>query len=176
MSMPDLWSPAALSPRPRKVETPRAIVPRERVYGRRVEKKAQPSPAELAARLAANRSRERQEALAAAWREGFRAAEAKYAVSIEYETGDYAALLGPTMAMICAEVARKHDLRMSDIKGPRRRAAFVGARQEVMYRCYHEMQTTLPQIGRFLGNRDHTTILHGIRRHAERLAKEGEAK
>jgi chromosomal replication initiation ATPase DnaA len=27
-----------------------------------------------------------------------------------------------------------------------------------------------PQIGRALGNRDHTTVLHGIKRHEKRLA------
>jgi len=162
MSMPDLWSPAALAPKPRAAVRQIAIVPRERIYPA---KKKLPRPTAIQ-NLAAQRERERQEAAAAAWHEGFRAAEIKYTIGIEYEATNYGLTFAPTMAAIIAEVARQHGLKAADIKGPRRHRAFVRARHEAMYRCYHETQNSLPVIGRALGNRDHTTVLYGIRKHA----------
>lgn len=164
MSLVDLWSDAAMVPRPRVVAVPRAIVPRERIYPK-------PAPTKLSRptaieNLAAMRERERQDALAAAWREGFRAAELGYALPVVYGPTDHAAAFAPTMISIIAEVARKHGLKVADLKGPRRNRPYVRARQEAMYRCYRETDNSLPAIGRAFGNRDHTTVLHGIRRHS----------
>ena len=99
MSMPDLWSPAALAPKPRAAVRQIAIVPRERIYPA---KKKLPRPTAIQ-NLAAQRERERQEAAAAAWHEGFRAAEVKYTLGIEYEATNYGLTFAPTMAAIIAE-------------------------------------------------------------------------
>jgi hypothetical protein len=40
----------------------------------------------------------------------------------------------------------------------------VRLRQKAMYRMHRELGWSLPRIGRML-NRDHTTVLHGVRRH-----------
>ena len=127
MSMPDLWSPDAMVPKPRVVAVPRAIVPRERIYPR--PKVARPTAID---NLKAMRERERQEALAAAWHEGYRAAELGYSVSIYYERADQSAPFAPPMAAIIAEVARQHGLKVADLKGPRRSRPYVLARQEAM--------------------------------------------
>lgn len=75
----------------------------------------------------------------------------------------------PRMTDIALEVAGQYRLTLDDLKGPRRRRREAWPRQELMWRLSHEGGRSLPQIGAYL-NRDHTTVLHGVRRHAERAA------
>lgn len=69
---------------------------------------------------------------------------------------------------IAREVATKHNVSVGEIKGNRRSTYLVEARHELFYRLAHETTMSLPEIGRRVGGKDHTTVLHGIRRHAER--------
>lgn len=78
-----------------------------------------------------------------------------------------------TMSAILDEVAAKHRVPPAAIRGPRRYHQFVLARQEAMYRCREEAGKSFPQIAAFLGRKDHTTVLYGVRRHRERLEREG---
>lgn len=75
-----------------------------------------------------------------------------------------------TMREIIKETALKHHVSVNDILSPRRDRGTVAARQESMWRCKQETTFSLPQIGRAHGGRDHTTAIHSIRRHEERLA------
>lgn len=75
----------------------------------------------------------------------------------------------PTMRAICEDVARKHRTTFLELRSHRRHRAVNLARQEAMWRCRHETTASLPMIGRVLGHRDHTTILHGVRRHQARI-------
>lgn len=72
---------------------------------------------------------------------------------------------------ILAAVACCHGLAVSDLTGPSRRPHVVAARQEAMRRLRAEAwrRFSMPEIGRMLGGRDHTTVLHGLRRHAARF-------
>jgi chromosomal replication initiator protein len=45
----------------------------------------------------------------------------------------------------------------------------VHARQEAMYRLRTEKNLSLSAIGRELGKRDHTTVIHGIKQHKKRI-------
>lgn len=76
----------------------------------------------------------------------------------------------PSWKVVMAEVAKKYNVSMLDITSPRRDMPTVMARQEFCYRLRHETRMTLPQIAKRIGNRDHTTVLHSIRKHAARLA------
>lgn len=70
---------------------------------------------------------------------------------------------------ILAEIAQKHGVRISEIRGPRRQRALVLARHEYCVRLYSEMpQLSLPSIGRII-NRDHTTVLYAVRKHKEAM-------
>ena len=73
---------------------------------------------------------------------------------------------------IIHEVADQHGLFYADLIGPSRERHIAWPRQEAMWRirqaCPH---ISLPGIGRLLGGRDHTTILHGIRAHEKRMAE-----
>ena len=67
-------------------------------------------------------------------------------------------------AEIVKEVCEKHGLKIEDVISERRHQYLVRPRQEIMYRLCTETDWSLPRIGRLLGGRDHTTILHGKRK------------
>lgn len=75
----------------------------------------------------------------------------------------------PTMRTIAERVAAKHKLRVADLTGPERSRKYAWPRQEAMYEMQQIGRST-PQIGEFLGGRDHTTVLHGISQHKKRMA------
>lgn len=62
-------------------------------------------------------------------------------------------------------------ITMMDLIGPRRMEKQSNARQVGYYLCKQLTGRSLPEIGRRFGNRDHTTILHGVRRMEARIAK-----
>lgn len=74
----------------------------------------------------------------------------------------------PTMRELAEEVAHRHGLTLEDLKGPSRRQEISQPRQEAMALICAERRWSLPQIGRFFGGRDHTTVLHGARAHERR--------
>lgn len=53
-------------------------------------------------------------------------------------------------------------IKTTQLKGPKRDASLVKARQLTMYLLKHELGLTLVEIGNLLGGRDHTTIKHGV--------------
>lgn len=71
-----------------------------------------------------------------------------------------------SMMEIAMEALSHHPgVLLSDVRGVRRLRRIVDARQYVMYRLYAERDdVSLPMIGRFLGGKDHTTILHAVRK------------
>jgi chromosomal replication initiator protein len=65
---------------------------------------------------------------------------------------------------ILATVARHYDLSEAQLIGRSRARAVSLPRQLAMYLIREETDTSLPQIGRLLGGRDHTTIIHGCKK------------
>lgn len=76
-----------------------------------------------------------------------------------------------TMAEYLAEVSQRSGFSIAELKGLRRRKALNAARQEAMWLMYETGRWSSTQIGWFLGNRDHTTILHGCRAHEARRGR-----
>lgn len=74
-----------------------------------------------------------------------------------------------TMASLALHVANRHELTVTHLKGPCRNARFVLARQECMWELCQTGKWSTTQIGRFLGDRDHSTVIHGRDRHQGRL-------
>jgi chromosomal replication initiation ATPase DnaA len=64
------------------------------------------------------------------------------------------------------------DLTSNQIKSERRTAPVVYARQIAMYLCKYLTTKSYPEIGRRLGGRDHTTVLHGHRKVESLLPKD----
>lgn len=61
-------------------------------------------------------------------------------------------------------VSRHFNVSRNDILSPRRHRSVVWPRQIGMYLAKTMTQRSLPEIGRRFGNRDHTTVLHAIRK------------
>lgn len=55
-----------------------------------------------------------------------------------------------------------YKIKLTQIKGPKRDASLVKARQVCMYLLKHELRLPLKEIGNLLGGRDHTTVMHGV--------------
>ena len=72
------------------------------------------------------------------------------------------------------KVADHYNIRLSDLVGPKRTRCFARPRQVGMYLCKHLTSRSLPEIGRSFGGRDHTTIMHGVRRVDELRQKDAE--
>jgi chromosomal replication initiation ATPase DnaA len=70
-----------------------------------------------------------------------------------------------------AAFAAAHDLTLNDLFCDSRERRITSVRQAA-YALTKTLRPlySLPEIGRVFGGRDHTTIIHGLRRHAARLA------
>lgn len=78
-------------------------------------------------------------------------------------------LLSPARIGECVTaVCTVRRVTMADIKGPSRCQPIVHYRQEAMALAREMTGRSLPAIGRYLGDRDHTTVLFGIRQIARR--------
>lgn len=71
--------------------------------------------------------------------------------------------------LIIKEVALKHRVSPSAMKGEGRSKELVRARWEAIYRMREECGYSFPRIGQHLGGRDHTTILYGYRKYLKLL-------
>jgi chromosomal replication initiator protein len=68
-----------------------------------------------------------------------------------------------------AVIAHFPRVTLNDIKSARRTAIVVEPRQIAMYLAKELTTRSLPDIGRRFGGRDHTTVLHAVRRIAARI-------
>jgi hypothetical protein len=75
----------------------------------------------------------------------------------------------PKWLVIQEEVAGKHGVTLMDLRSHRRNRVVCAARQEAMWRMKHETEMSFPAIAMKFGGRDHTTAMHGVEKHAERL-------
>lgn len=73
-----------------------------------------------------------------------------------------------TYQEIEAVACRVFNVTASELKSDRRNRHAVFARQFVMYWAARLTRLSLPQIGRKLGGRDHTTVLHGKRAYVDK--------
>jgi chromosomal replication initiator protein len=69
-----------------------------------------------------------------------------------------------TIEDIQKKVAEHYGLRMADMLSARRARAVARPRQVAMYLAKQLTPRSLPEIGRKFGGRDHTTVMHAIRR------------
>lgn len=69
-----------------------------------------------------------------------------------------------TIEEIQRKVAEHYNIRLSDMIGPKRLRVIARPRQVAMYLAKQLTPRSLPEIGRRFGGRDHTTIMHGVRK------------
>ncbi|MCG7623572.1 chromosomal replication initiator protein DnaA [Epibacterium sp. Ofav1-8] len=79
-----------------------------------------------------------------------------------------------TVEEIQRKVSEYYNIRMSDIIGPKRLRSYARPRQVAMYLCKQLTSRSLPEIGRRFGGRDHTTVMHGVRRIEELKTIDGQ--
>jgi len=69
-----------------------------------------------------------------------------------------------TVEEIIRKVADHYNVRMSELLGPRRARAVSRPRQVAMFLSKTLTTKSLPEIGRRFGGRDHTTVIHAVRK------------
>ncbi|MCE5198807.1 MAG: chromosomal replication initiator protein DnaA [Armatimonadota bacterium] len=73
---------------------------------------------------------------------------------------------------VLLEVSKRFNVDMSDLKGKCRSADIVMPRQIAMYLCRELTDGSLPSIGKALGGRDHSTVLHACKKIEQKLEKD----
>ncbi|SFR00567.1 chromosomal replication initiator protein DnaA [Poseidonocella sedimentorum] len=79
-----------------------------------------------------------------------------------------------TVEEIQRKVCEHYNIRLSDMLGPKRLRTFARPRQVAMYLSKNMTSRSLPEIGKRFGGRDHTTVMHGVRRIDELRLQDGQ--
>ncbi|MEM9575746.1 MAG: chromosomal replication initiator protein DnaA [Pseudomonadota bacterium] len=79
-----------------------------------------------------------------------------------------------TVEEIQRKVSDHYNIRLSDMIGPKRLRSYARPRQVAMYLCKKLTSRSLPEIGRRFGGRDHTTVMHGVKRIEELKVQDGQ--
>ncbi|MCH5270624.1 MAG: chromosomal replication initiator protein DnaA [Lachnospiraceae bacterium] len=74
-----------------------------------------------------------------------------------------------TPQLIINVVSEHFGVNSDDITSKKRNSEFVQPRQVVMYLCREMTDTSLTNIARLLGKKDHTTVIHGINKISEEI-------
>lgn len=82
--------------------------------------------------------------------------------------------LGLDPAVIAAGVATFFGVELADVNGPRRSKRFVVPRQIAMFLIRMNTGLSLPDTGRLFGGRDHTTVIHAVKKLRAARAKDPE--
>ena len=79
-----------------------------------------------------------------------------------------------TVEDIQRKVSDHYNIRLSDMLGPKRLRTIARPRQVAMYLSKQLTTRSLPEIGRRFGGRDHTTVMHGVKRVEELMASDSQ--
>src|SRR5215468_2396306 len=69
-----------------------------------------------------------------------------------------------TVEMAQQRVAAHYNIKLAEMSSPRRARSVARPRQVAMYLAKQLTTLSLPQIGKRFGNRDHTTVMHAVRK------------
>jgi len=78
-----------------------------------------------------------------------------------------------TIEDIQKQVASHFAIRMSDMHSARRARNIARPRQIAMYLAKNLTHASYPEIGRQFGNRDHTTIMHAVKKVEQLVGEDG---
>jgi len=79
-----------------------------------------------------------------------------------------------TVQNILKTVAAFYDIKVSDIKSKRRTQKISNTRQIAMYLCREHTKSSLPEIGKQFGGKDHTTVLFSHKKISSIIKKNNE--
>jgi len=77
-----------------------------------------------------------------------------------------------TIDIIQKEVAQHFNIKVADMSSPRRARTVARPRQIAMYLSKQLTPRSLPEIGRKFGGRDHTTVMHAVKKVEELIQKD----
>lgn len=76
-----------------------------------------------------------------------------------------------TSALVLSTVAKYFDVSIEDMQSKSRTRTLTNARQVAMYLLRELTEMSLPRIGNDLGGRDHTTVMHAVRKVSAHMAE-----
>jgi chromosomal replication initiator protein len=158
-----------------EVETP-DLETRVAILKRKAESDQVSLPDEVALYLAAHIKTNVRELEGALLRLAARASFNGQPISIELARDALAKLIanapsGLTIEAIQREVAGYFDVKLHDMKGPKRHRAIAHPRMIAMYLARKLTNTSYPEIGSRFGGKDHSTVISAVRK-IERLCGE----
>jgi len=75
-----------------------------------------------------------------------------------------------TIDFIQRKVCEFYNIKLSDLNAAKRQKTIATARQVAMYLCKQLTTKSLPDIGKSFGGRDHSTVIHAVKKIKERLS------
>lgn len=135
-----------------------AIINEERALRLSLQRKAQAEKLAEAERIATARRKE---------------AERAEAIAAEMKAQGYQYRFRHTYAEIERRACKLFNVTRADIRSERRNRRIAFVRQFIMYWTSRTTKLSLPQIGRLMGGKDHTTVIHGRRVYPEKRALMG---
>jgi chromosomal replication initiator protein len=158
-----------------EVETP-DLETRVAILKRKAEAERVNLPDEVALYLAAHIKTNVRELEGALLRLAARASFNGQAISVELARDALAKLLanaptGLTIETIQREVAAYFDVKLHDLKGPKRHRAIAHPRMVAMFLARKLTNMSYPEIGSRFGGKDHSTVISAVRK-IERLTTE----
>ena len=91
------------------------------------------------------------------------------------DKNSHASVSKPTASAIFSAVCRYFRIPAEDLRSPARRASLAFARQVLMYLLRKQLNLPFDEIGRLVGDRDHSTVIHGVTK-IENIIGENQAK
>jgi chromosomal replication initiator protein len=79
-----------------------------------------------------------------------------------------------TIEGIQRKVCEFYSVKLSDLNSAKRQKSITTARQVAMYLCKELTPKSLPDIGRNFGGKDHSTVIHAVRRVKENMETDKE--
>lgn len=81
-----------------------------------------------------------------------------------------------TPELIIREVHKYYQIPIEDLLGKKRTKEIVAPRQVTMYLLRHEASLSYPEIGKEMGGKDHSTIMHGCKKIEAEVSKNQKIK
>jgi chromosomal replication initiator protein len=81
-----------------------------------------------------------------------------------------------TVQNILKTVASYYDIKVSDIKSKRRTREISTTRQIAMYLCREHTKSSLPEIGKQFGGKDHTTVIFSYKKISNKIKDDNDLK
>ena len=91
-------------------------------------------------------------------------------------SGSFKALKSINVEFIQNLVASHFNLNIQELLSPRRSRSLARPRQIAMYLAKQHTTNSLPDIGRKFSNRDHTTVIHAVKKIDELIKKDNEIR